>query len=69
MYRVAYFPYPRPSDLPAYRDQKSLYPGLLALQEPVSQTVFLYRLETLYEGDFHDGFFFHLLSSADIRSC
>lgn len=52
MYRVAYFPYPRPSDLPTYRDEKSLYPGLLALQEPVSQTVFLYRLETLYEGDF-----------------
>ncbi|WP_237199084.1 hypothetical protein [Rothia nasimurium] len=52
MYRVAYFPYPRPSDLPVYRDEKLLYPGLLALQEPVSQTVFLYRLETLYEGDF-----------------
>ena len=50
MYRVAYFPYPRPSDLPTYRDEKSLYPGLLALQEPVSQIVFLYRLETLYEG-------------------
>ncbi|WP_237234414.1 hypothetical protein [Rothia nasisuis] len=52
MYRVAYHPYLPPSDLPACRTENSLYPGLLALQEPVSQTVFLYRLETLYEGDF-----------------
>lgn len=40
MYRVAYHPYLRPSDLPACRTENSLYPGLLALQEPVSQTVF-----------------------------
>lgn len=46
MYTIAYLPYPRPSDHPAYRDSQALYPGLLAVQEPVSQTVFLYRLKT-----------------------
>lgn len=45
LYTIAYLPYPRPSDHPAYRDPQALYPGLLAVQEPVSQTVFLYRFQ------------------------
>lgn len=50
MYRVAYFPYPRPSDAPRYVNPTALYPGLLAVQEPATQHIHLYRFEADYEG-------------------
>lgn len=51
MYRVAYFPYPRPFDAPLYVNPTALYPGLLAAQEPATQHIHLYRFEADYEGD------------------
>lgn len=51
MYRVAYFPYPRPSDAPRYMNPTALYPGLLAVQEPATHHIHLYRFEAEYEGD------------------
>lgn len=51
MYRVVYFPYPRPSDAPRYVNPTALYPGLLAVQEPATQHIHLYRFEADYEGD------------------